>query len=80
MSRLIRHDAQGPALIQAGENTIAVCQCGLSGNKPFCDGSHTRTGDEGPGMMYAYDAHGHRMTLENLFPTIAKKVQAPSTC
>lgn len=78
MSRLIRHDAQGPALIQAGENTIAVCQCGLSANKPFCDGSHTRTRDEQPGATYAYDAGGHRVVLENLFPTIAKKVDAPA--
>jgi CDGSH-type Zn-finger protein len=77
MTRLIRHDAQGPALIQVGENTIAVCQCGLSANKPFCDGSHTRTRDEKPGSTYAYDAKGGRVILENLFPTITKKVEAP---
>jgi len=78
MSRLIRHDAQGPALIAVGENTVAVCQCGLSRNKPFCDGSHTRTRDEKPGETYAYDAQGHRVILENLFPTIAKKVEVPA--
>lgn len=77
MSRLLRHDAQGPALIQVGETTVAVCQCGLSANKPFCDGSHTRTRDEKRDVTYVYDAHGNRVILEDLFPTPPKKVEAP---
>ncbi|EQD78959.1 Iron sulfur domain protein-containing, CDGSH-type domain protein, partial [mine drainage metagenome] len=43
MSRIIRHDATGPALIEIGDKVVAVCQCGLSRNKPFCDGSHRAT-------------------------------------
>jgi CDGSH iron-sulfur domain-containing protein 3 len=77
MTRLVRHDAHGPALIQVGERTIAVCQCGLSANKPFCDASHARTRDEEAGVTYVYDGHGHRVVLENLFPTVPRKVEPP---
>lgn len=35
-------DAEGNIIAQ--ENELALCRCGGSANKPFCDGSHKRNG------------------------------------
>lgn len=34
--------------IDAGRETIALCRCGKSGIKPFCDSSHKRAGFSAP--------------------------------
>ncbi len=33
-------DKDGNAYDLGGRETISICRCGLSQNKPFCDGSH----------------------------------------
>lgn len=33
-------DAQGKEYGLQGRTTLGICRCGLSKNKPFCDGSH----------------------------------------
>jgi CDGSH-type Zn-finger protein len=37
-------DAQGREFGLAGRTVLGLCRCGQSENKPFCDGSHARTG------------------------------------
>ena len=38
------HDAQGREFGLGGRTVISLCRCGMSANKPFCDGAHARQG------------------------------------
>jgi CDGSH-type Zn-finger protein len=37
-------DPAGKNFGLAGRTVISLCRCGHSANKPFCDGSHKRSG------------------------------------
>jgi len=37
-------DANGDAFDLGDKETIALCRCGSSANRPFCDGSHRDCG------------------------------------
>ena len=41
---ILLEDALGLPFGLAGRATIALCRCGASENKPFCDGAHNRAG------------------------------------
>ena len=42
-------DADGNEVTTKGKS-IALCRCGLSANKPFCDGAHKKGGFEAAGV------------------------------
>jgi CDGSH-type Zn-finger protein len=60
MTREVTHDATKPLKMDAEDveargGDIAICQCGLSAEFPFCDGSHRATADEEEGVVYKYE-------------------------
>lgn len=71
MTREVTHEANGPAPIneetlEEQGGTAYICQCGLSSNKPFCDGTHHETEDEEEGEVYKYESDGSRRKIENI--------------
>jgi CDGSH-type Zn-finger protein len=59
MAREVRHEEKGPAVLDGDDlgddGKVFVCRCGLSANKPLCDGSHKGTADEEEGVLYKYE-------------------------
>jgi CDGSH-type Zn-finger protein len=44
LSSLNLTDAEGNKYDLSGKQAIALCRCGGSVNKPFCDGTHSKIG------------------------------------
>jgi CDGSH-type Zn-finger protein len=47
-------DAEGNEQTTRG-SAIALCRCGQSGNKPFCDGTHRKVGFEAAEVILQLD-------------------------
>lgn len=68
MSREVTHTADGPYRLTPDDidetyGDVAVCLCGLSENRPFCDGSHRQAEGEEEGVRYKY-VDGERRVVE----------------
>ncbi|HCC84265.1 MAG TPA: hypothetical protein DEP87_01130 [Candidatus Pacebacteria bacterium] len=64
MPRIIIKTAQAPYKIKTVDGEVAICECGLSKNQPFCDGSHLKTLDEKKDELYQYDDKGQCLSVE----------------
>ncbi|MEM0127830.1 MAG: CDGSH iron-sulfur domain-containing protein [Thermoplasmatales archaeon] len=85
--RIVTHERTGPYKIKIKdvpgadkiddkskllEYEIHICGCGLSHDKPFCDGSHRITRDEDPSKIYVYTHNKERITLDKYYNTEEK--------
>lgn len=52
---IVLYDANGIKYDLAGRTVFALCRCGQSSKKPFCDGTHKACGFESDVVAYALE-------------------------
>ncbi len=69
MARIVLHERNHPYVIKLDNGQeLHICACGLSANKPYCDGHHKKTQDEETGKIYLYDENGNRVKIVSFYP------------
>lgn len=69
MSRIVEMKDEGPLVIKKDEmegDVVAACRCGLSGDWPYCDGSHAKAAGEPDDELVRYNREdGELVRLES---------------
>lgn len=72
MARVVARTRVEPKMYVIDGEETWFCQCGLSRNQPYCDGSHKMTNEEHPNKLYWYDAEGKRHEVTEKLDGIRK--------
>ena len=59
-------DKDGNVYGLGGREIISICRCGLSNNKPFCDGSHKGISNMKPLHLICLQKNNYRIVTSDL--------------
>ncbi|GIW63109.1 MAG: hypothetical protein KatS3mg090_0935 [Patescibacteria group bacterium] len=64
MSRVKIFNKKQPKPITVNDKEVWICQCGLSADFPFCNGTHHKIQDEPENELYQYDEKLNRKKVK----------------